>query len=60
MSTQWHKLLDDPGNDLIVLPFRIQRPSRDGWVALIWNDGIYFVAPDCYDPAHYPAGSCIQ
>lgn len=59
MNEQWRKLLDEPGNDLIVRPFHLRRPSY-GWVAMIWNDGIYFVAPDDFDPKHYPPGSCIQ
>lgn len=58
MKEQWRKLLDQPGNDLIVLPIEV----IEGFVPLRnpAGPGYYLVARSCYDPDFYPPGSCIQ
>jgi hypothetical protein len=56
------RLLDEPGNDMIVIPFyrSARQPFLSGFMPIRWDNRLSFVADDFYRPEHYPPGSCIQ
>lgn len=50
-----------PSNDMIVLPFHAYQRYHYGMIAVrAGDDDFMLVSPLCYDPKHYPPGSCIQ
>lgn len=48
--------------EMIVIPFHHRyRHAGFGMIPIRTDDdGFMFVSPWCYDPEHYPPGSCIQ
>lgn len=60
MTPALKRLIHEPGNDMIVIPFHHQmRLSR--FIPICDDRGVYaMIAHDYYDPDHYPPGSCIQ
>lgn len=49
-------------SDMIVIPFHHRyRHACFGMIPIrVDDDGFMLVSPWCYDPEHYPPGSCIQ
>ncbi|TGP27370.1 hypothetical protein EN875_034075 [Mesorhizobium sp. M2D.F.Ca.ET.232.01.1.1] len=49
------------GNEMIVIPFHHWYRNCFGMIPIrVDDDGFILVSPWCYDPSHYPPGSCIQ
>lgn len=48
------------GADMIVVPFHRRYRNIFGMIPIRDGDGFMLVSPWCYDPSHYPPGSCIQ
>lgn len=60
-SQQVQRLIDQPGNDMIVLPFHVQHPMSPRWMPLRDpRGGFCFVAPGMYEPSWYPVASAVQ
>lgn len=62
MDKRLRSLLDKPGNDLIVVPFHIQRGwGTAGFVAIkAFGIDMWFIRADYFDRDQYPPGSCVQ
>ncbi|RWE38596.1 MAG: hypothetical protein EOS78_13205 [Mesorhizobium sp.] len=52
----------EPGNEMIVIPFHHRyRNACFGMIPIrLADDGFMLISQWCYEPSHYPPGSCIQ
>ncbi|RUU86453.1 hypothetical protein EOB59_28905 [Mesorhizobium sp. M7A.F.Ca.MR.176.00.0.0] len=50
----------EPSNDMIVVPFHYAYRYHFGMIPVRTEHDFMLVSPWCYDPKHYPPGSCIQ
>jgi hypothetical protein len=53
------RMIDEPGNDLIVIPFHVHFPNFRT-VPVRTENGFMFICRDLYNPDPNAPGSCIQ
>jgi hypothetical protein len=59
MRPKLKRMLNEPGNDMIVIPFNHAHEFLTGFVP-VRTDRFRSILAAFYDPDPYPPGSCIQ